>query len=294
MLTHHLQDLRTDHSGFIELLHLCEQLDHALKQRQQLVLDLSTTKWIEGNLCACLGALLTFYYQQGVMLGLEEPRNRFVKQLLLRNGFLALFGEQKQRDSQETTIAFKQHSVSSTNGFQRYITQSFSVGSRGLPQMTPLLLKHFRRSLFEIFLNACEHADTSFDVFSCGQFFPKKQRLDFCITDLGIGFRENIRRRLGRDLQPLAAIEWAVSASNTSRRNRTGGLGLKLIREFIQQNHGRIVIVSDAAYWQYHADSVITKELPNAFPGTAVIIEINTADTQQHDLPTSLHPDEIF
>jgi hypothetical protein len=48
------------------------------------------------------------------------------------------------------------------------------------------------------------------------------------------------------------AIEWALQEGNTTRKGSVpGGLGLKLIREFIAMNKGRIQIVSDRGYWEF-------------------------------------------
>jgi nitrogen-specific signal transduction histidine kinase len=40
--------------------------------------------------------------------------------------------------------------------------------------------------------------------------------------------------------------------ANTTRKGESGGLGLKLIREFIVRNNGRIVIVSDEGTTDYN------------------------------------------
>jgi hypothetical protein len=83
--------------------------------------------------------------------------------------------------------------------------------------MTDALLKSFRASLYEIYVNALEHSETQLGIFSCGQFFPTAQRLDFTVADLGIGIRERIRRDLQKLMDPQDAIGWAM-AGNTTRR----------------------------------------------------------------------------
>jgi len=85
-----------------------------------------------------------------------------------------------------------------------------------------------------------------------------------------------------------------MRAANTTRQSESGGLGLKLIREFIVHNNGRIVIVSDAGYWELQGGQVTKKRFDCPFPGTVVLIEINTADTKSYALKSEIDPNNIF
>ena len=137
---------------------------------------------------------------------------------------------------------------------------------------------------------------TQLGIFACGQFFPNGQRLDFSVADLGIGMCANIREETGLALTPEAAIAWAVEGTNTTRRRqdgRPGGLGLKIIRDFIRLNGGSIQIASDAGYWKAQGDREETLRFERPFPGTVVNIEINTADTHSYRLSTEIEPGDI-
>ena len=95
--------------------------------------------------------------------------------------------------------------------------------------MSPGLLKKFRESIFEIFSNAVLHSRSKMGIFTCGQFFPVRHRLDFSVADLGIGMRQNIKDNTGLNLSAEAAIQWATEGRNTTKRGPVpGGLGLKL------------------------------------------------------------------
>ncbi len=289
-----LKNVSTSYDGFQELLRLKNALESAIEVGdKKFFLDMSRLTWFEGNLCACLGGLLIYFKSQGLGISIKLIKSG-VRSFFNKNGFLALFGQDRTVDTHGTTIKFKKHKINDSNDFQTYIGESFSPGSKGLPNMTPRLLKGFRNSLYEIYLNAVEHSETQQDVFSCGQFFPKKQRLDFCITDLGIGIKENIKRKIDLTFKPEEAIDWAMQAANTTRKYESGGLGLKLIREFIVLNNGRIVIVSDAGYWELQGEQVTKKRFDCPFPGTVVLIEINTADTKSYALKSEIDPNNIF
>lgn len=83
---------------------------------------------------------------------------------------------------------------------------------------------------------------------------------------------------------------------NTTRRKKTGGLGLKLIREFIHFNKGKIIVVSDAGYWSLNKGEIEKNEFSFSFPGTVVLIEINTDDDSYYSLKSekNIDPDSIF
>jgi nitrogen-specific signal transduction histidine kinase len=151
--------------------------------------------------------------------------------------------------------------------------------------MSPSLSKHFRAGLCEIYDNSVIHSRTRQGVFTCGQYYPKKQRLDFCIVDAGIGIREHLRRSRNVSLSDAEAIEWAMSPRATGKTSKIpGGLGLKIVRKFIELNGGAIQIASSYGYWELRGETERRLTLPYSFPGTTVNIRINTADARSYHL----------
>ena len=203
------------------------------------------------------------------------------------------YGVAKSADVYKTTIEYKRFEAKDERYFAAYIEEHL-VG-KGMPKMSTGLQKKFRESIFEILSNAVIHAETKLGIFACGQFFPKGRRLEFSIADLGIGMRENIKKRRGLDLTAEEAIKWATEGNNTTKTgNIPGGLGLKLLRDFVGLNKGRIQIVSDAGYWEQAQGAVTTKKFEQAFPGTVVNLEINAADPQSYCLRSEKNLDNIF
>ena len=164
-----------------------------------------------------------------------------------------------------------------------------------MPRISSGLLKKFRESIFEVFNNAVSHSGTKLGIFSCGQFFPKREKLDFTIVDLGVGIRENVNKYGGFELLSEEAIDWATQGRNTTKSgNVPGGLGLKLLCEFIDLNGGRAQIVSDAGYWKREDKKTEKATLANNFPGTAVNVEIYTADTKSYIRKPKVTEEDIF
>lgn len=203
------------------------------------------------------------------------------------------YGWPRIRDTYSSTIEYKRFEPKDDRYFAEYIEKHL-IG-KGIPEMSPGLLKKFRESIYEIFSNAVIHSQTSLGIFSCGQYFHRKHRLDFSVADLGIGIRRNIHERLGLELSTEEAINWALEGKNTTKAGPIpGGLGLKLLREFIIKNEGRIQIVSDAGYWELSEGKVKTRTFMEPFPGTVVNIDINTADTKSYRLVFEIKPEDIF
>lgn len=288
-----LSRIQSDFDGFSKLIVLHHQAQAC--SEKQCEIDMSSVSWFDANMCALLGAAL---YECRVQHRIHLVHmKQALHDLLQRNGFLPNFGFKADKipDIKGTTIEYQRFDKTDSEAFKSYVGRHF-VG-KGIPNMSDELHKRFRESIAELFDNAIEHSNTIKGIFACGQYFPNDRRLDFSIVDLGSGMKNHINERKGLNLDPVEAIIWATTGKNTTRRRkdkRPGGLGLKLIKEFITLNRGKIQIVSDAGYWNYQYDGVNTKFFSLPFPGTVVNIEINTADKGSYCLESELGPEDIF
>ena len=271
-----------DMAGFLRLTRLVKITESL--QSEKIEISLDTTTWIEADMCAVLGAVLHRLRERGNSIALVDMRPE-VKSALGKNSFLSYYGNYRESDINGTTIAYRRFDIDAERSFSAYIDNEV-LNRTELPIMSRQLQKKFSESIFEMFNNAVQHSKSELGVFSCGQFFPHKDRLNFTITDLGIGIRQNVKDELGLDLTAEAAIEWAVSDNNTTKREQSspGGLGLKLLREFIDLNGGSIQIVSDAGYWQRFNKQTNTGTLRDRFPGTIIALQFNTADNHSYIL----------
>lgn len=286
-----LPEIHHDQAGFEALIRLHAQTKDCLFD--DIDIDMGATTWFDADMCAAFGAIL---YRLGDNLNTVKLINirPGVEGILSKNGFLSHYGREKIPDLWGTTIPYRRFDVKDDHYFADYIETELMHRSE-MPVMSPGLLKKFRESIFEIFSNAVLHSRTEQGIFNCGQFFPARHQLDFSVTDLGIGIRQNVKENTGLDLAPEDAIAWATEGRNTTKRGQIpGGLGLKLLGEFIDLNGGRIQIVSDAGYWRREKDKTVAARLSQPFPGTVVSVEINTADTQSYALTSELSEADIF
>ncbi len=286
-----LSDVRHDQAGFESLVRLSAALSGT--RFSYVKIDMRHVAWLDADMCAPLGAVLYRIGHQGNTIQLVNLQPQ-VERILSKNGFLSHYGRVPVRDAYGTTIPYQRFDAKDDRFFASYIEAKF-VSRMELPRMSSGLVKRFRESVFEIFSNAVIHSQSTLGIFSCGQFFPKRNRLDFSVADLGIGIRRNVWEHTGLDLLADQAIVWATSEKNTTKRGPIpGGLGLKLLREFITLNEGRLQIVSDAGYWTLEKGAVQTALLSAPFPGTVVNVEINTADRRSYALASEVKETDIF
>jgi hypothetical protein len=286
----YLPEIRCDADGFSRLIQLATETRACWFD--DIEVDMSHVSWFDANMCAPFGAIL---YKMGCDNNTITLTNAptSVEAILSKNGFLCNYGRPRRSDTYGSTVEYKRFEPKDDRYFAEYVEKQL-VG-KGIPEMSSGLVKKFRESIYEIFSNAVIHSQTKLGIFSCGQYFPKKHRMDFSVADLGIGIQQNLHERLGLDLPAEQAINWAMEGKNTTKSGPIpGGLGLKLLREFIELNRGRIQVVSDKGYWELCRGKVLTKVFPEPFPGTVVNIEINTADTKSYCLSSEITPDDIF
>lgn len=113
----------------------------------------------------------------------------------------------------------------------------------------------------EAFENAFEHAQSQVGVFTCGQHFPNKKLLCLTVVDFGIGIPANVRAFVQRSTIPAhAAMQWAFKPETTTKPNGVGrGIGLDLLKRFVQMNNGRMEVYS-------HDGNAVIAGAPNGPP----------------------------
>lgn len=285
-----LQQVRSDYAGFSQLSNIAFRVEDCILD--DLNFDFTHCSWFDANMCAPFGAILYRLARNSNSFTLSNMRPE-IQRVLCKNGFLSNYGLETIPDTYATTIEYKRFNLKDDRDFAYYITRK--LVDKGIPVMTNALLKNFRASLNEIFCNAVIHSKTKHGIFTCGQFFPNANRVDFSIADLGVGIRRTLIEKRKITLPAEEAISWAMEGKNTTRTGSIpGGLGLHLLQKFIALNKGRIQIASDFGYWELSRGNITCMRLPNRFPGTVVNIEIRTDDTNSYKLSSEISHEDIF
>lgn len=284
------QNISSDFEGYKALIDFYNKT--AEIGLDEIILDFAKTTWLEANLTAILGATLN-----KIQLELNDARivnlSQKIGTLLSRNHFLSHFGGLKIPDYYKTTIKYRKFKTGEEKLFKEYLDRDL-LSKKAMPDMSFSLRKKINESIFEIFNNAVIHGDCR-NIFSCGQYYPNKKRLDFTMVDLGKTIKANVKRYLGENMSGKDSIKWAVAEGHTTRRGQIpGGLGLSLIREFLEKNNGKIQIVSSDGYWEQKGQGKREGSFSQAFPGTIVNLEFNIDDRSYYYLSSEIDEEEIF
>lgn len=250
-------------------------------------------KFFAANMSAALGAVLDKFTANlnSIHFDSIDPQ---IEAILLKNNFLTYFGKQKAVDTNKTTIKYQR--LDSTDGryFKSYVIKELIEGHNSdLPQMSKGVKEKIVEAICEIFVNAQIHSETEF-IYTCGQFFPNKNKIEFTIVDIGIGFREKINKRFETNLRAIKAIKWAVEEKGPAKEGISGGLGLAVLREFVTANKGKMQIVSNDGFYQFNNTGEIQKEFRGEFPGTIVNLQFRTDDDNNYLLKDEININDIF
>lgn len=289
------RSINTGINGYISLINLYNQI--VASEEKEIVIDFRNTNWFEANLCSVLGAIIELSKENGYSI-LLDGMTFAIEKILKRNGFLAPVNYLYTNFSRETIVTFQQFKPDEDTSFNEYIKREL-LSKADFPSHSYLLGKKISESIFEVFENARTHGKCAL-IHTCGQYYPQKKpaRLDITVVDVGMTIHKNVNDYHSPDRIFTASdsIEWAIQYGNTTKKDRTGGLGLGLILEFIELNKGKIQIVSSSGYWEYQNGKSEKKELYCKFPGTIVNIEFNFDDSAFYSLKDEpkLSLDDIF
>jgi len=290
-MIYRLPTVRSTFNGFEHLGRLASRTRDLVFD--ELILDMSRVNFFDANMTAPLGAILARVADAFNSVEVVEVPSR-VKEILRKNRFLTRYRYEPLHDVYRTAMPFRRLRLSDQGVFDDYVDRRLE--GKGMPEMSAKASKMFKAKVFEIFQNAVTHSESDVGIFVCGQFFPKQNRLDFTIADAGIGIRETVRRYFENDrIGSVRSMRWALAPHHTTKRGRLpGGLGLQLLKDFTRLNGGKIQIASRFGFYEYSHGDENFRKMSADFPGTAVTIEVNTADESTYVLSDETAWDEIF
>ena len=109
--------------------------------------------------------------------------------------------------------------------------------------------------------------------------------LDMTIVNLGLSVVDNVNKYMEEKGQPVLssceALKWAFVKGNTTK-NVPGGLGLDILRQFIEMNNGTIQMISGNAMLEIEGENLTETSLESWFPGTIVTVEFNCDDDKTY------------
>lgn len=244
-------------------------------KNSNIILNFKKTRWLEGNLTAILGSIFYGILKNNNELSVQSI-NKSIGRVLHKNGFLESFGVSKSiEDTYDSTIKYTRFIPDDKINFQKYLKEVFIPKIK--LKMTDDFTKELRLNLEEVFQNArthgkCEH------IFVCGQYFYLNKSVKFTIVDLGKTIPDNVRNKLGHQIDDKNCIDWATKEGHSTKTDTSGGIGLYQLSEFLKENEGKLQIVSSYGFWQQDEHSIQKENLEHPFCGTIVNIEVRIND----------------
>ncbi len=253
-------------------------------------LELST--FFSANMSAVLGAILDKFTSNLNEINFNIDSS--INQILLKNDFLTYYGKKRKTDNNKTTIKYQKLKPSDGKYFKKYVIEELiEFHTTDLPRMSNGVKEKIVEAIYEIFVNAQIHSATDF-IYTCGQFFPKLNKIEFTIVDTGIGFKNRINKSFSSNLNATQAIRWAVQDRKTTKKGVSGGIGLALLKEFIEKNKGKMQIVSNEGFYQFDYKGEEVKAFEGEFPGTIVNLQFKTDDNSDYLLNSEININDIF
>ncbi len=247
--------------------------------------------WFAANMSAALGGILDLFSRNlnSIEFDYISPE---IERILLKNDFLSYFGHSRILDNFHTTIRYLKLKLTDGKYFNNYVVDEL-IGRGELPHMSTLVKEKMASAIYEIFVNAQIHSNSK-NIYTCGQFFPAEHKIEFTIVDTGIGFKRKINDRFNSNLSSVQAIQWATKDRHTTKIDITGGIGLALLKEFIEKNKGKMQIISDDGFYQYDIKGEHMQLFNGSFPGTIVNLQFRTDDNSSYVLKGEFTKNDIF
>lgn len=217
--------------------------------------------------------------------------SRSVKKSLSRNGFFQAWEIDTGVQEKENVISYKKFDSGSDRSFKEYIDSEL-MQKQKFPSHSELAGEKILESIHEIYANAVSHGETKY-VYSCGEYKEMTCVLDMTIVDCGVTIPMKVndffRKKNLPERSASYAVSWAFRSGNTTKEE-TGGLGLAILKEFIQLNAGELQMVSDNVLLKFKGNEVKSFLLDIPFPGTIVNMRFNFNDSNNYCMTSELEP----
>jgi len=270
-----IYSINDDYTGFQKVIALWKKFQTS----QYLDIDIQLSRFFSANMSAPLGAILDIL---GAKNNISLKADTTIQTILQKNGFLSYHGYPIVCDNNNTTIQYTRFKRNENAAFAQYVSDKL-LNRPELPSFTPKAKTKILQVILEIFVNAMIHTQTEY-IYTCGQFYPNKQCIDFSIVDTGTGIRNTVNNRFRENMNAIQAIKWALIDGNTTKEGVPGGYGLTILQDFLHYNKGCLQIISNNGYYCDANNNKNFRFFSDDFPGTVLNLQIRTDDNNLYRL----------
>jgi len=267
-------------ADFAELFRIWDEVNDYF---EDVKFDFSQCRFLRPNAVAFLGGLARLIESRigTAVFDWGTLRNDKVMMNLYQNGFAGAFGYPSSGWDGNSIPYREDHSLD-MNGIMDYLT--FNWIGKGWVHVSERLRDAIAGKMWEIYNNAFEHSGTSIGVFSCGQHFWQQNDLILTVVDFGRGIPATVRTFLRKyvdenlvvRLTGAACLKWAFERRNSTCTGGVArGLGLDLLKEFVQVNQGKLEVYSNEGYALIDKDGERFTNITTSFEGTVFHIMLH-------------------
>lgn len=270
MITLSVPTLNDRAEDFDRLFHLWQQANDDF---QEVIFDFSRCKFLRQNAVAFVGGLARLIeHRGGQAIFAWETLREEIRANLAQNGFLGAFGNPGGPWS-GNSIPYREDRRQDKDGLANYL-KSHWLG-RGWVQVSAPLRDAIVGRVWEIYENAFEHAQSAIGVFSCGQHYPNLHELKLTVVDFGVGIPSNVRWFKKNPLiRAERALQWAFQPGASTSPDKSRGMGLDLLKNFVKLNGGKLEVFSHEGYALISQRREIYLHRPTFFEGTLANITL--------------------
>jgi len=261
------------YEDFNKLFEIWEQISKLPLTDLDIELDFESCKFLSHNGVSFLGGLVHFIESRGgkVTFAWHTLRPK-IHMNLAPNGFLHHFS-QGLEPWDGNSISYRRDCNHDKSEIMEYLLDKWL--GKGWLYVSKQLRDAIAGQVSEIYGNAFEHSDSKIGVFSCGQYYPQRKCLELSVIDFGIGIPTKVRTLpTNSHFSSEDALMWALEFGNSTIMDVSRGLGLNLLKEFINFSQGTLRIFSNDSYVKIEDNKVIYKKQTINFSGTFINISL--------------------
>lgn len=243
---------------------------------QKIVFDLGNTTYFETNLFAVFGYIIEICNKNSIKM-----KVRFNKKT------------EKDFNKEMAEKIFLNFSTDKRNAFRVR-----KVGTGYEAEVEKLLLKDLKDLnifefdkvkilLSELIANIKMHTKEGYGIFSGYYNYKKDDTLVFTIANHDITIADRIKQIRHMEFSDdYNAVLWALRKNNSTRlEDESGGLGLYLLRRYVNELDGKFIIISGNCYVEFDSmsfnieddNAIVVKrkeEMSSRYQGTIITIEV--------------------
>ncbi len=261
---------------------------------RSLNIDLTNMNFIAPYHVVSLACLIEEYHMNGVIIKFNQgnnPATDYLDQLGFFDYWKKGFDRKKYHpDKVRTSFCLWQLDIEM---FNAYVFQAKDYFNRHF--FSDKDLQPLNDSLTELFNNVVDHSESPVRGYVFTQYFPKRNQIIISVCDFGNGIPKTINRFLertkGKGVSNIAALLMGFKKGfSTESTPSNRGLGLDNIASIVKTMKSELLIISNDVYFkQKHDGSVVKALMPEAFPGTQVVISLNTRHLKPLEVEDIVH-----